>query len=270
MSSSPISLVVTDLDGTLWDGTETIHDSSLAAMRTVADRGFPLLVATGRRRNSAKAGLARAGLTPPAVVLGGALGVDLATGEVFHRAGFRSAVAVEVLARFLAHGIEPCVYVDRPDADVVLGSDPGTHPEHVRALGPNAVRDDLARVVAEETVLAIGVAGLDEADLRVVADDLGAVAAGGVFRDTFFGRSTFIAVPPGVSKWEGVVAFCARHDLDPTRVLAVGDAENDLELLAGAAIAVVVDDGHESALALAHHTIPAASQGGWAAILDLL
>lgn len=68
---STIDLVVTDLDGTLWDAGERIHSRTLAALHELEARGVPLLVATGRRPRSAAQVLAREGLRPPAVLLDG-------------------------------------------------------------------------------------------------------------------------------------------------------------------------------------------------------
>ena len=265
-----IQLVVTDLDGTLWDGDERIHERTLSALRTLEHRGTPLLVATGRRPRSAAAGLAREGLTPPAVFLDGAVGYDIATQDRFHRAAFTPADAGAVLAAFESCGISPCLYVDRPDADVVCGPQPSTRPEHVAHIGEWLAYDDLAAVVAEEDVLAIGVVGYDEAALRRTLEAIGDAASAAVVRDFMFGDATLIARPPGVSKWAGVEAFCQRHGLDSASVLALGDGENDIELLTAAAVACVVSDGCDAALALADHVIEPAAAGGWSTVLDLV
>jgi hypothetical protein len=53
-------------------------------------------------------------------------------------------------------------------------------------------------------------------------------------RDLTFGGSVMSVRPRGVTKWCGVVAYCERERLDPGRVLAIGDGENDLELLRAA------------------------------------
>ena len=76
--------------------------------------------------------------------------------------------------------------------------------------------------------------------------------------------------PRGVSKWSGVLSFCNQRGLDPARVLAVGDGENDLELLSSAAVACVPSDGCEAALNLANHRIPPAHSGGWAHIMNFI
>lgn len=265
-----IDLVVTDLDGTLWDAGERIHERTLAALRELQRRQTPLLVATGRRPRSAAEVLAREGLAPPGVLLDGAVGYRLNTMERFHRAPFAPADAAAVLHAFEHARLSPCVYVDRPDADVVVGDDPATRPEHLAHIGRWLARDDLDTVVASEDVLAIGIVGHDAAALQQVHDAIGDHAAAAVARDLYFGDATLIARPRGISKWQGVEAFCRREALDPARVLALGDGENDIELLTAASVACVVSDGCEAALALADHVIEPAAAGGWSAVLDLV
>lgn len=261
-----IDLVVTDLDGTLWDVDERIHDKTLAALHALEERGVPLLVATGRRLRSAVTTLARSDLTPPVVALDGAVGLDVAAGRTFHRERFEPADGAGVLAAFRAHGLEPCVYVDRPDVDVVVGREP---PEgHLLHVRPHLAVDDLDRVVATEAVLTFGLAGTDPAALAAVVAAARSHADGTVMPDLMHGRAASMLRPKGVSKWAGVLAWCADQGLDPDRVLAVGDGENDVELLTGAAVSCVVKDGCDAALALADHVIDPAAAGGWSSILD--
>ncbi len=49
LTSPPrIDLVVTDLDGTLWDGRGVIHPRTLWALKTLSAASVPVLAATGR------------------------------------------------------------------------------------------------------------------------------------------------------------------------------------------------------------------------------
>src|ERR671910_2402512 len=109
-----VQLVVTDLDGTLSDAQERIHPASARAIRDLVAGGVPVLVATGRRLRMAAAVLEAGGVVAPAVVLDGALGVDLPARRVFHRIAFPTEAARDVLAAFAAADLSPCVYVDRP------------------------------------------------------------------------------------------------------------------------------------------------------------
>jgi hydroxymethylpyrimidine pyrophosphatase-like HAD family hydrolase len=266
-----VELIVTDLDGTLWHTDDHVHPEVVAALDELTRRGVPWIVATGRRVASTRRPLARIGLAPPAVVLNGALGLDLATGERFHRAPFPRDQAVATLAAFRSVGLDPVVYVDHPDLDVFLGPVPATNPRHVADLGTSAVTDDLVRVAAEEVVLGFGMIGVPHTDAVAAHDAIGDLAEVHLDRSLDYpGMASVTVAPPGQSKWDGVVAFCTRHDLDPACVLAVADGPNDLELLEHAAVAAVPAVAHPAALERADHVIPAAADGGWSAVLALL
>jgi hypothetical protein len=269
--TSPVSLVVTDLDGTLWHTDDDIDPDVVAAVGKIADLEIPLLVATGRRLASTRAPLARVGLTPPAVVLNGALGVDLATGERFHRAPYPTEQAIAVLRAFRSVGLDPVVYVDHPHLDVFLSETPSTNPVHVEQLGDTAGIDDLDRVVAEEAVLGFSMIGVPHRDGVAAEAAVGDLAEPHLDRSLDFGGyASFTAAPKGQSKWDGVVAFCREHGLDDQRVLALADGPNDIELLDHAAVRLVPEVAHPSALDRADHIIPAAADGGWAEVLTHL
>ena len=155
---------------------------------------------------------------------------------------------------------------------MLLGPAPSTCQTHVDMLGRWAARADLGRAVATTPVYAFAVCGGDPVTLRACAGLVEATGAGRapVTRDLLHGGFTLMVRPLGVSKWAGVLAYCEEQGLDPHRVLAIGDGENDLELLTGASVSCVVSDGCEAALAIADHVIEPAREGGWGGILRLV
>ncbi len=266
---SDIEAVVTDLDGTLWWGRDAPHPATLEAWATLERLGIPVLVATGRRVGSTREPLARLGLRPPAVVLNGALALDLASGECFHRRYYRAEAAAAVLEAFRAVDVEPCVYVEHPDLEIFVGSSPSTHPEHLESFGELAVYADLDEVIATTPVLSFGLVGHERPPLAEVARRLDGVGMAHLGPDAFDGYTLTVA-PAGLSKWVGVVACCRRAGVDPERVLAIGDGANDRELLANSAIAVAPEDASPEVRALADHVVGSPRVGGWAQLLDLL
>jgi hydroxymethylpyrimidine pyrophosphatase-like HAD family hydrolase len=264
-------LVVTDLDGTLWAyGSEGVpHERTLAAWRELERRRVPVLVATGRRATTARDPLAACGLAPPAVVLNGALGLDLATGDCFHRHTYDAATAALVLAAFRAAGLDPCVYIEHADYDVYISDRPSTSELHLTALGTRACIGDLEEIVATVPVLSFGVFGRDEHEIRDAVDGIAPHADPRVTHGDFGGHGVTVN-PVGLSKWVGVLAYCELTGLDPSRVVAIGDGDNDRELLANASVALVPEDAHEDAIAGAHHVVPSPAVGGWAAVLDFV
>jgi haloacid dehalogenase-like hydrolase len=203
-------------------------------------------------------------------VLDGALGLDLRDGRVFHQVAFPPGAARQVLDAFAAAGLSPCVYVDRPGVDLVVGDQPSTHPDHLTRARPWVAVDDLHRVVEAEPVYAFAVVGRPAALLGPVPRLVGPAGSASVVGDLIYGGSTVQVRPPKVSKWSGVLAFCAERGLDPARVLAVGDGANDLELLEGAAVACAVATATPALLARADHVIGPPASGGWAAVLDMV
>lgn len=265
-----VDLIVTDLDGTLWRTQHAVHPRTVTALGEVTRGGVPLLVATGRRVTSTRLPLARLGCAPPAVVLNGAIGLDLRSGERFHRAPFDAVEAEKVLAAFRSVGLDPCIYVDDPDIEMLLSPTPSTHPGHVADLGRDAAVADLAEAVLDAAVLGFSIIGRDEMELAAAAGALAGVAEVHLDRAFDYPGGSITVAPSGQSKWDGVVAYCASRGLDPTRVLAVADGPNDIELLTHAAVRVVPSSGCSRALELADHVIPPADRGGWSSVLDLL
>lgn len=275
-STGDVSLVVTDLDGTLWHTDDEVHPSATAALHEVLRSGPPLLVATGRRLTSTRVPLARLGISPPAIVLNGALGIDLATAVRFHRAPFPTSEAVAVLEAFEATGLDPCVYcdgvtVEGRSIEVWLSPTPSTNEGHVEQLAPSAAVGDLSEVVRREAVLAFSVLGVQHGRLVAAQEAIGDIAEVHLDRALDFpGLAALTVAPHGQSKWDGVLAFCRMAGVDSTKVLVLADGPNDIELLTNAAHRLVPDNAHPAAKALADHLIPAAADGGWACVADHL
>lgn len=269
-SVAGVDLVVTDLDGTLWDNTGTVHPSTHAALEELDRRDIPLLVATGRRRRSLRIGFERAGLVGrPAVLLDGALGCHAVGDDSWLHCPLTPGAVTLILEAFGAAGYEPLFEADHDLHDVVVGSRPPL-PENLLAPLETLVVD-----LREPLPVAVfGVTAILErpavfAVAEPVNDSRQATAMVTLYND--FPDTGVIRVRPGTcSKWEGVESWLAYSDMVGARVLAVGNDSNDLEMLEGADVAVAVKGGYPDAVRLGHHLIPSADEGGWAQILDLL
>lgn len=264
------SLIVTDLDGTLWHTDDDVHPDTVAALTEIRARDIPVMVATGRRVTSTREPLARIGWAPPAVMLNGSIGLELENGRRFHRQPFGQEAARATLTAFRRAGLDPVVYVDDPEMDAFTTSETGTSPNHVAMLGDRLGLADLDEVIETYDILSFGVIGIDFGMGEQVVAESRLVATPRLDRSLDYGGGALIVSPLGQSKWDGVLAWCDAADLDPQRVMAIGDGPNDVELLSGAAVAVSLEGSHPAALAVADHVVPPAKEGGWASLLDLL
>ena len=201
------------------------------------------MVATGRRLTTTREPLARAGLTPPAVVLNGrsrstsrpTSASTASTTTPRSRRGCSKHSAPRP-------ALDPCVYVEHTEIEIYVGERPSTHPGHLASFGPRAVTADLDEIVATEPVLGFGVIGHPLEPLITVVAGIGGHAETHLSGDSQWGGDTLTVAPPGLSKWAGVLAYCELVGLDPDRVLAIGDGPNDIELLTNATIAVVPEE----------------------------
>ncbi|MEZ5228172.1 MAG: HAD family hydrolase [Acidimicrobiales bacterium] len=266
-----IRLVVTDLDGTFWDHDLTVPEAHLNAVDELQRRGIEVIVATSRRRRVVEHHMGRVGRSFAAVVLDGAMGVDLRNGTRFHDAPFAADAAVEVLKRFRLHGFEPCVYVDESDVDVVLPTMPSTCRAHADYLAPIARTGDLDLEVASGPVYGFSVVGRPREDLARLATELtndGAELM--LFPERTYGGWGLVVAPPSVTKWSGVLAYCEPRGIQPREVMAVGDGDNDIDMLRRCGVAVAVRGGTEGAVAVADDLIEPPEARGWAAVVDIV
>src|SRR5438445_171761 len=142
--------------------------------------------------------------------------------------------------------------------------------EDVGVAGVELVEADLDEVIEQHPVLAFGIIGRPRSLLAPAATAIAEVAEAHFGHAVVFEGAALTAAPRGLSKWEGVVAYCGLHGLDPGAALAVGDGPNDLELLDHASVAVVPEDAYPEALARADRVVAPPALGGWAQVLSFL
>jgi hypothetical protein len=160
------------------------------------------------------------------------------------------------------------VYIDHPTLEVVLGPDPSTNPAHAAALAPTARRGDPRDAVLSGTALGFSLIGIEHTVAVAAEAAIGDLGVTHLDRSLDHpGRVSLTVAPRQRSKWDGVVAYCDHAGLDSSAVLALGDGPNDIELLEGAAVALVPHGSHPAALARADHVIGSTRDGGWAEVL---
>ena len=260
-----IELVVTDLAGTLWSPDESVHPRVLAALEELAERQVPVIAATGRPRRQARKTLTDHGLRLDAVLHDGALGATAAE-VVFHSRPFSSHGARQVVEVFASFDHEPLFETDDLEVDLVIGDHPS-----IPQIPP---RSTLVCNLAEELPLpgfrAIAAVEPDIASTLVAAIEAGGAGHAWVSPSQFPDTVWILVRPPGCSKWAAVLSYCELVGADPTRVLAIGDGDNDIELLTNARVALAPDGASQLAREQAHHLVPPASAGGWAELLRFI
>ena len=235
-----INAIVSDVDGTLLNSSQELTMRTEVAIARAAACGVPLILATGKSRGPwAKRLIPKLPMPIPGVFIQGLLTCD-ADGTVLESIELDADVTKDVVSFAKDNGASLVAFCgsrilceSRDDnTDLVLAYGEPT-PEAIGELSVNMVD-----------------AGIAVNKLLVFADDdtnamptLRAAA-----EKKFAGRCAITTAVPGMleflplgaSKGVAVAKLLKRLDIDPANVLALGDGENDVEMLrlAGTSVAM--------------------------------
>jgi len=258
-----VCAVVTDLDGTIVRGDETVSAATYRAVRELRARGMPLVVATART----PAGLSVLGPILPlvslAVCCNGSLGYRPADGRVLWR---------EVIAAPAVRGLVDTLARDLPAAGfgVYSGYEWLLSPGYYAARGkwPSGPRQIVpVGVAARAPACAMGIcqAGRSSADLAAL---LRADAGRSAPVSLSYGASDVLdAAPYGIDKGTGLVRGCDLIGLDPARAIGFGDGLNDLPMFSVLGCAVAMANAQEEVQARAGATTGSVDEDGFVAHL---
>jgi Cof subfamily protein (haloacid dehalogenase superfamily) len=233
---------------------------AIAATRAA---GIPVILATGRMFRSVRPYAKAAGIEEPMVCYQGAVVAEPVSGRWLRHEPIPLELAREAIAAVTSEGYPLNCYVN--DELYVA--------EHTEASEAYASFQNLE-------VHAVGdlLAWLSEPPTKLVAvgDPVELDGLGQRLREHFHGRMYISkSLPyflefasPEVTKASGV-AFVADHlGFARKRTVALGDGENDVELLEWAGYAVAVENAHERVLAVADLVCPPVQEEGVAQVLE--
>jgi Cof subfamily protein (haloacid dehalogenase superfamily) len=259
--SAAYQALVLDLDGTLVTDEGKIRPRTLAALRDAAARGVRVMVATGRSELGVAPVLDELDLDTPAVVFNGAglfcprerrlLEERLLSDRVVQRC-FEFAERSRLLPVVQLAGAKYAPHPrDEQEARALRGL------EGLRTVPfAELPREYVIRVTffsdrhADSDALAAEVEGSIAQPLHVTHFPLNALA-------THRESALFVAdvQPPCRGKGEALRVLAERYGIPAERVVAVGDADNDLPMIAAAGLGVAMQNSMPRVLAAARRVV---------------
>lgn len=250
-------LLVTDLDGTMVGRSDRVSRATSEAIGELISEGWDVMVATGRTLATSVPHMDSLGSSLPGVVYDGGRIMDR-DGRVIWEEVMDRGLALEILDAGWSYGLEVQVMGD----EIVF-----CRPQDLRTMGffdrsgvpyspiltePVIPEGDIFRVMFfDPTGLT---ADSMSKDLRRRFSDVAEVVlAGDGFIDV---------LPKGVSKGKALEKWLDFSRIKYHTVVAVGDNENDLELLKFADIAVAVSSAPEDLLSVANWVVPPPDEDG--------
>jgi Cof subfamily protein (haloacid dehalogenase superfamily) len=266
LDAQAVRAVAMDLDGTVLDETFQPSARTTAAIASAEAAGIACLIATGRMFVSARRIAGTLGIRRPLVCYQGALVADPVSGEVLVHRPIEAPLAREILrAMPIEHARRSNLYID--DELYVWEENEATR-RYSQVSGVEMhIVGPLADWIERPTTKIVTVGRPDAMD--ALRDEL----------QPLFGSRAFIAkslayflefAAPGVSKASGLALLADRLGFKPEQAIAVGDAENDREMLDWAGCGLAVANASELLKGEADAVIPSVHDDGVARLLEAL
>jgi Cof subfamily protein (haloacid dehalogenase superfamily) len=228
-------MVALDVDGTLVDHDNVMTDTVRDAVLAMHESGVEVVISTGRAVPGVLNVAEKLGLEGYAVASNGALVISHSPVEVLHAVTFDASEAV---GRIIEHVPDALVAVEEIGVGYRV-SQPFPDGEINGTMTVQTVEELVAEPV---TRVVIRAPERSAEDFHRLVKDLG-------LHDTnyYVGYTAWLDIAPdGVSKASGLEWLCARRGVEPADVLAVGDGNNDLEMLLWAGRGVAMGQAPES------------------------
>lgn len=279
-----------------------------AAIDAVQARGIPVTIATGRTLDYVREHVAPLGIGLPVVTGQGSVIGDPHTGQVLEELPLSRAAATRAAAWIDAHDYVAALYFtaqnigeragDGPAPTIQIyqnraGEDTAFY-DHV--LGPRrTLAHDFSTLVAQSPTLPLKFIVAEEGDASAPDAASGGASAGGfdlvqalqaalgkgtaepgADPGAVDGGLTITRTHPrlvegtaaGVDKGAGVLRLCARLGVDPARVLAIGDSDNDIPMLQVVGFGIGMGNASPGVQKAARWLAPAVEQDGVAVALQ--
>ncbi len=261
---APYRMLAFDLDGTLLEADGQLAAESAAFLHALAESGVLVVAATGRRLQSALPHLRRARLSGACVVHNGGQIADIASSTTLALQALAPPCVSALIDRLELHGFAPVLFTDAPPGPREIVWAVGA-PDPTGFLGWYAryaaghcqtMRPPLA--AGAEAVLRVVTHGR-ESDLlqlvRTVENEQRGAVRGFVQEELAVDghRAEFLA--RSADKWSGVAWVAQRAAIDASAIVAVGDDNNDVELLRGAGHSLAAPDSSAAARAAARECL---------------
>jgi Cof subfamily protein (haloacid dehalogenase superfamily) len=260
-----IKVVVVDIDGTLLNSKMELSERNEKAIKAAAAQGVQIVLATGKTRNSATALYEKLGIKTAGIFLQG-LSLYDSEGKVTHQLTLDPNIARQVITYAEDRGFEIFAYsglriLTRSSAQRYNESLIKYH-ESCEVIGA------LHNIVGELPINKLMVVGKDGRSITALRWQLN-LQLGKSARIMQAGIPEMLEVlPPGASKGAALKMLTKDLRVPADSVMAIGDAENDIEMIQFAGVGVAMGQAAQPVKDAANYVAPSNDEDGVADAIE--
>jgi hypothetical protein len=260
-----IQLIVTDIDGTLLNSDHTLSERNLKALKAAHAQGVKIALATGKAVSAGKTLVEQVGIPMYGIYVQGLLLMDEG-GRVFGQQSLHPDIARQVITYADERGFSIIAYGSnglyaRAITPYVRDYTVPYHEILPEAVGP------LQNILWNTPIHKLSIAGEARAitglrwQLNTQLNGKARILQAGV-------PEMVEVLPPGGGKGSALKTLLKELSIKPEHVLAIGDAENDIDMIQTAGIGVAVGNADEKTKAAAKYVVASNDDDGFAEAIE--
>lgn len=242
-------ILALDIDGTLLDPYGKLSGAVEGAIAAARRRGLWVLLCTGRRYRTALPFAKQLGLEGSIIVNNGVLVKDIESGKTT-RQQFLSSDAFQRVIPFVRQVGSPLAYVDtyHEGVDALTERCSNTHSFQSDYLTDNdgffETVDNL-RDQDRSDVIMVSTMGEEKTLLQLrdeAIEEFGSQIQTHTLINKNYRGLILEFLSPGSGKWTALRALAEQENITPEEIIAIGDDNNDIEMIRGAGLGIAMSN----------------------------
>jgi Cof subfamily protein (haloacid dehalogenase superfamily) len=268
-----IKLLAIDIDGTLLTPQGQLAPSTIAAVRAAQEAGILVTLATARRYFNTRQFADALGLSIPLILYDGAIIIRHPQGEIMHTHPLQGTIAQEVVDILVRHNVQPVVHhITNGTEEIWTGSaerDNAWVADYFSAFETTILRMPYATLcTGQRDPLRVVAFAPDDVIENLIPEISALPCSWNAIKQGNYGYPEMAIMHTHCSKASGLKTLAQQVGIPMTQVMALGDNNNDIEMLEAAGWGVAMGQAPDAVKAIANAVTTSNAEDGVALAIE--
>ncbi|GAC1389402.1 MAG: sugar-phosphatase [Ktedonobacteraceae bacterium] len=268
-----IKLLAIDIDGTLLTPERQLAPHTLTAVRAAQEAGIIVTLATGRRYLNTHQFAHALELAIPLITYDGALIIQHPQGKILHTHPLQALIAQQAVDILICHNIQPVVHhITNSIEEIWTGPaelDSAWIADYFAAF-PDAIQrmPYAALCTGHEDPLRVIAFASEDVIASLIPEVSALQCSWNAIKRGNFGYAEMAIMHTHCSKATGLAALARRLEIPLVQVMAIGDNNNDIEMLEAVGWGVAMGQASDTVKSIAHAVTTSNAEDGVAIAIE--